>query len=187
VALALDLRELIDAWPDSSVDLDSDLANLMTEIRSTVPSFVGLSWHAVVGRESYSITLIAEGADPTDVRASLAIPLAAHVPHPGPNELILYAATPGSFDGLALDLGFTTVAGAARVALDQHLEIHDTGDAFATGAVVGQATGVLLARGYSYRAADDQLNQIMSEFGCTRRAAAERVLETSGPPAAPAA
>lgn len=178
MALVLDLAGLADALSDPSVDLGADLVDVATEMRASVPSLVCVAWNAVVAHESYTITVIVEGADPKNVHASLAIPLAGRPPSTGSSELVLYAGAPGSFRHLAANPTFLTVAGVTTLSVDRHLEIHDTGDPFATAAVIGRATGVLLARGYSYPEADDQLNQVMTELGCTRRTAAEKVLET---------
>ena len=91
----------------------------------------------------------------------------------------LFAGSPGAFVDLAADLAWLTGRPPKDFALDEHLRIpvpDESRVSLRASSVINQAVGVLIARGYSPRRADWQLDVQAAHAGTDRHTAAQVIL-----------
>ena len=118
----------------------------------------------------------------TDVRTSLGLTLPG-VDHgrASPSvDLVLYAATPGSFVDLTADLTWLTGRPTSDFALDRHLSVpggSDTRITLRAASVINQAIGFLIGSGYTLANARRELGIQADAAGTDRHIAARVILD----------
>lgn len=194
-ALATDLALLSATLSDPSEDLTTDLADtvllLAADARLAVRSFLGLTVTVTIVAHAdgaggtvgdtvpLRFTLLEDQAVPREVATSLLLPLPTAGAGQSQITVVLYAATPGAFVDMAADLSFLTGHGLADVELDQHRGL--AGEADITGLLeaessVGEAIGVLIARGRTREQAYAELDLLADDARTDRATEADRVL-----------
>ena len=152
--LVVHLADLSEALEDSGTDLQAVLAVLIDDLRSAVPSFLGLRMTITqqrTGADGLTLNFLPPAlAD--QVIATLMMPLnALGVSSPG-STVIFYAARSGAFVDLAADARFAYQLDG-QVVLDGHLPSPDNPAipsgifGFAEASSIDQAIGILIARG----------------------------------------
>lgn len=152
--LAAELDLLTQALDLPDTDIAQALTLLCTAAQAAVDSYLGLSVVINVDRSGFDLTVLEDGAQREHVRTSLLAPLSPAdsdtTTAPAAIALILYAATPGAFRGLAADLSWITGRSWTDYRLDEHLTVpaDDSSPApLAAASAINQALGVLIGRG----------------------------------------
>ena len=160
VPLAKDLRLLTRAL-DEDVAIDDVLGRLRLDARSAVSSYRGLTVSGVGDGHPFSFTVLEDGATPSVIMSSLLAPF----PASGGDTttaitIVLYSAVRGAFVDLAADLAWLSGRDLADFVVDRHLVPPDgeAGTHVAETAIINQALGVLLGRGYGMRTARELLS-----------------------------
>jgi hypothetical protein len=181
-ALAADLGILTAALDEPGADIAQSLNQLALNARAAVPTYLGLS--VIVGDDDHpSLSVdLADGVLAGDIRASLRLTLSGVIESREmlAVALILYAGSPGTFVDLAADLAWLTGRPSSDFVLDEHLHVpagSRTGMQLAA-AVINQAIGILIGRGYTPQLADCHLDTLAANAGTDRHAAAARILAT---------
>lgn len=158
-------------------EIDGALVRLWSDARSAVPSFCGLTI-SVLGRDApFTFTVLEGGASADEIKTSLFIPYPQARPDTAPAVAItLYARVPGAFVDLSADLAWLKGRDIADFVRDQHLAPPDgvSHTAVTDEAVINQAVGVLIGRGYTVREAEELLD---ADADVGRRGAAQAVLD----------
>ena len=185
-ALARDLALLSDAIDEGTahgarVDLVDSLGRAVRAARAAVSSYVGLSVTTGPADTDLRFTVIDDGVDPQEVRASLRVPFRP-TSHGGPAPVVIFfASTPGAFVDLAADIAWLTGRPPSELALDADLTVARDPDGVGTVAArsaVDQAVGVLLAHGRTPEQARAELARRASDdHGDLERAAAQVIVE----------
>ncbi len=177
--LSADLALLAQVLDRPRTDLAEMLRRLVTDARSAVSSYRGLSL-TTGGDAPFIVTLLQEETAAEDVRTSILVPLRHGTgPVDARPALILYAAQPGAFVDLAADLSWLTGIAPREYALDQHLSTIDlvpTGPPLRVASVVNQAIGVLIGRGHPPEQAREELAALALAAGTGPHGAAVDLL-----------
>ena len=174
-ALAADLSILTQALDDPDSDVVESVLHLARDVRSAVPSFLGLTVAVNDSDPPFTFTTIEDHVDPGDVRTSLMLALS----HDGAAaRVILYAGTPGAFVDLAADLSWLARRTLADCELDQHLilpAVAGTAAPLGAASAVNQAIGVLIGAGHTPEQAQRELD-VRAAITDTDRPTAARVI-----------
>ncbi len=176
-------------------DVSIELTELGAAVRETVSSFAGLHLTTVADGNPVTFTVFETVTDPTDLAASVRVPLQAAVDAATARTVLrLFAHHPGAFVDLAADLtvalGFdppVTGRAPAPTISDAALRIHLDADlppwttvtaiegltAFDT---VNQAIGVLIERGWSPSEAEPELDRLAAAAGVDLHTQARSVI-----------
>jgi hypothetical protein len=163
--------------------LTAGLSRLGAEVAGAVPSCLAVSIvPAGLGAE-ISVRTPVRAADPTPVRASLAVPLSAAEPW---DVLILRAGAAGAFLLLADDLGGLLGPGYPPIEVDHHLSAPGpTGESAATAladlGAVNQGIGALIDQGWPPGPARGELHRRADEADLSLGAASRVLLGSLAP------
>jgi hypothetical protein len=160
-ALASDLRILTDALDPPRADLETQLRDLIAQIRFANESFLGLSVTIVSGGEPFTILTFDTDAVP-EIRSSARLNLAGLCDVESGSALVLYASAPDSFAEFAVDLAPRLDVAADAIVLDAHLvpPVRTTAlTEIAATQRINQAVGVLIDRGFPPPAARVELHR----------------------------
>ncbi len=181
---AASLAELTETFDDPDIDIGRSLGRFADQVRSAVPSYLGVSVEMMTADTQRSVDAMEDSFVPGTIRSSVKIPTSTAL-GAGPERaggaqriaLILYAASPGALIDLAADLAWLTSLPLSDFALDQHLTGPESlsGSAAATS-VVNQAIGVLLARGRTPEEAEADIDGRAVRTGLTRQVVATAIL-----------
>ncbi len=144
-------------------DLAGGLDDLLADLVRAAPSAVGLEVHAVVAGQDVRLGRFLEGVRPSEVMASLRVPLLPDgdrpASGPAPTSVTFYATGPGAFVDLGADLAFARGLALGGLELDGHrpTSTRPGVQGLERVADVHRAVGVLLARGISPEQAYDRL------------------------------
>ena len=153
---AAELALLSETFDEPGFDLLRSLTRLADEVRSAVPSYLGMTVIMTTPKTRTAIDVMYETGHVVAARSSLTIPaslaLAGVLCLEGEEQpgviLIVYAAMPGAFVDLAADLGWLTAIPLADLVLDDHLDgPGPDGSSLAESSLVNQAIGALLGDG----------------------------------------
>lgn len=187
-ALAADLAALTEILDDRDLDPTDTLCRLVDETKLAVGSYLGLTVTITVSGRQFSFTVLESGTEPGDIVTSLRLPMPPAVPDddPAPSAVvILYAGKPGAFVDLAADLAWLTGRALNEIVLDQH-RTPPRADAapggLAAESLIDQATGVLVARGYTLEGAHREIDARAERLGVNRSGSVKDILnELNGP------
>lgn len=185
-SLAADLALLTAAQYDpaaaSSTDVAQTIVVFATDVRLAVPSFIGLTI-TVAERGEHGehapdrlvlrVRLLDEHMDADDIGTTLrlSVPTVSQQADRASIQIILYATRPGAFVDMAADVSFLTGSAFDSADLDQHRGMayeRDIMGVIQAESVVGEATGVLIARGHTREQAHAELD-VMAELANTDR------------------
>ncbi|MEO8851828.1 MAG: hypothetical protein ABI360_08880 [Allobranchiibius sp.] len=193
--LAAELDLLTAALYDPTSDFQADVAEtalvLAVDARLAVTSFLGLSIivteavNVATDRVLLRLTLL-DDASAGEIGSSLRLPGttdggAADQPT---IQLVLYAATPGAFVDIAAEIFFLTRHDSNDADLDQHLSLArepDITGVMHAGTVIGEAVGVLLARGHTHEEAYGELDALVATADTDRLTEATGILAALTP------
>jgi hypothetical protein len=179
--LAADLAVLTEALDDTAFDLAGCLRQLVVDIGSAVPSYVGLTFMNNEEQPA-SFTLLEPGTTATGVVSSVRMPLSLIVGS-GPDVVLLcYAGQPGAFVDLVADLAWLSGLGLADFVLDEHLSVAfepRIGESLLAASVINQAVGVLIGQGHTPERARSELEERANRAGIHLYAAAVLILATT--------
>lgn len=170
------LDTLSEALDDMGDDLHAVLAVLADDLRSVIPSFLGLS--ITVRMEDQPVTVTA--IDSPTAGASMLLPLAAISDLPTNGTLVFYAANPGAFVDLAADAR-AAYGLDGQVVLDRHLPIRAGSRSRGEQGLlercqINQAIGVLIDQGYPPDRARAELDRRSAAAGIDPHTAAQSLL-----------
>ncbi|OZC88499.1 hypothetical protein CH254_11300 [Rhodococcus sp. 06-412-2C] len=176
------LESMTDRIADPAVDLSGLLADLVGVAADSIGSLLSASLTVTI--EDYPFTLMSAVANTTArVRTSVSIPLGMDADEAACSELVLLAASQGSFEDLAADVGVLLHLDPAAVELDAHLSgTRDCGSPEPRWSI-DRARGVLLARGVVD--ADLELRRRSKRERCTLTESAQHVLAAARRPTGP--
>lgn len=192
-AAVMDLALLTDALHDPATSLAPDIMDtivaLVAGARTAVPSLLGLTvtiTTAEPGQEPADrvllrCTLLDQHTDRHHIKASLRLPHDSDGGSPGraSSTVALYAATPGAFVDLAADLSFLTGDELAAGELDQQVGVAlkpDITGVLQAERTIGEALGVLLARGRTRAQASAERDTLAGAAHTDRHTAAADIL-----------
>jgi len=179
-ALAADLALLTDALDAPGADITDAVRRLAIDAGLAVRSYLGLTVFTTGIDPNFTFSLMADGAQDHDVRASLMMPLSQmrRVDVGTDVTVVLFAAKDGAFVDLAADLAWILGCNLSDIAVDEHLVAGrlDTVESMTARSVINQALGVLLGRGMTPEQADDELDARAAAAGTDRHTAAARIL-----------
>lgn len=186
--LILHLSALTEALDEPGTDLQAMLAVLADDLRTAVPSFLGLVMTVTSDGHADGVTLNSLPPRSADaIGSTLMVPLdLLGVSGPG-GRVIFYAGRSGAFVDLAADTRFAFELDG-QVVLDRHLPtpehpIEQSGTSETTGSrTVNRAVGALISRGYTPEEAHRELHNHASRTGVSVFRAAEAILNSSTPP-----
>ncbi|MBL7495616.1 ANTAR domain-containing protein [Frankia sp. CNm7] len=186
-ALAADLAALTESLDEPGADISQTLRKIAADTKIAVRSYLGLSVILSVAGRRLTFTALEEDTEPEDIRSSLRMSLPPDVPAPedpaATISLILFAAAPGAFLGLATDLSWLAGdgggLGAIGFVLDEDLAVpHDP--AAPSGlkilSTIDQAIGVLIGQGDTPEQARQRLEMLATDTGIDRPTAADVIL-----------
>jgi hypothetical protein len=171
---------LTDALDRPGTDLSAVLAVMLDDLRSGIPSFLGL--RIAVVRPGGPVTLTTF-EDSATIRSSVRIPFQPVAHGAARGTIEFFAGATGAFDRLAQDVRSTFGLDGDVVVDDLPSHPLTSGPdptGLDTAAVVDQAVGVLIARGHDPDRARDELDRLAGQDGSSRRAAARRLLDDLG-------
>lgn len=187
--LALLSAALFDPRSESPVDIAQTALVFVADARLEISSFLGLTITATdhvdhsPGRVVLRLALLDEHVDPGDIKTSLRLPRATGGAGPGQMtiQIVLYASTPGAFVDIAADISFLNGRAFDSADLNRHLGL--AGEPDITGViqadtVVGEAVGVLLARGRTHQEAYAELDALCGAAHTDRVTEATGILAT---------
>jgi hypothetical protein len=166
-ALAADLADLSHNL-DDDVDLETRLHALTDGVKAAVPSYLGMTVTFVADGHDVSFTVREETEHVREITASLRIQLAGTRHGARDTQLVLYAAIPGAFVDLAVDVGYALTLDSATLILDGHLNPPDHESGFhglAALSAINQAVGVLIGRGHTIESAHNALRRSAAWYG----------------------
>jgi hypothetical protein len=182
-AVAADLAALSDALDRPGIDLADLVWQLGDRCAGAVGSYLGFSIRLVIDEVAVNVSLLEDFLDPSEILASVMVPLIALGDDALVGEIVVYAAVPGAFVDLAADLTYALRLGPDTIQLDRHLTPPDP----ALGALTAlsrqnQAVGVLLDRGYDANEALPELRRRATLDAITVDVAAQRLIDSARPP-----
>jgi len=179
-ALAADLDLLTDALDAPGADITDAARQLAIDAGLAVRSYLGLTVFTTGIDPNFTFSLMADGAQDHDVRASLMMPLSQMRRADVGTDVtvVVFAAKDGAFVDLAADLAWILGCNLSDIAVDEHLVAGglDTVESVAARSVINQALGVLLGRGMTPEQADGELDAQAAAASTDRHTAAARIL-----------
>lgn len=180
--LATALAALTQALDQPGADIAAGLDQLTADAAAAIPSYRGLSIVVSQPNEPFTVTVLATGAQPGDIRTSLLFTLRSRDGSDGhsPVDLILYGGLPGTFVDLAADIAWLTGQPLSALTLDEHLTVAaapDVATQLGAASEINQAIGVLIGRGLTAHEAGLRLDEIVGDHATDRQGAARIVLE----------
>jgi hypothetical protein len=176
-ALEADLH-LLSALSGLDDDIEGLLRGMVVDLKSAVPSAIGLSLTVHVSGQDVTLTTL-DDDDNRSVGASILVPLGAAAAPSDGTCVVFYAETPGAFVDLSADLGWTTGLPAGMILLDQHLLLPVEGSAM-TGlrelSAINQAIGMLIEQGSTPESARTELDRLAESLGTTVSSAAAEIV-----------
>ncbi|MGI8880256.1 MAG: hypothetical protein ACR2KJ_07055 [Jatrophihabitans sp.] len=185
--LAVEFELLTQALDLPGTDVAETLVRLVGDAQSAVDSYLGLSVAIIANRSQFDLTVLDEGTQPEDIRASLLIPLSSAADAstiPTSVALMLYAATPGAFVDLAADLSWITGRALTDFRLDEHRTppwSHSNPGPLGIMSTINQALGVLIGRGSIPEQAERDLYARAASAGIDPLGAATLILAALSP------
>jgi hypothetical protein len=160
-ALATDLRTLTDGF--DQIDLESLLAEFVTDVRRAVRSYLGVTLTVVDDGRPFTMTVMSDGAGPRDVVSSAALPLSTvDGAEPG-SQIVFYAGCAGGLVDFAADLSYALQLPLTAVELDRHRPPPSPDDGLVGLAEMmrlNQAVGILIEKGYTAEEAHLELGRV---------------------------
>jgi hypothetical protein len=162
--LAADLALLTAALEDPATDIMETVRQLARAAVQAIPSYIGLSLLIETDRHLVPLSAFEMSAGPDDVLTSLTLPLGLWLPIPTGAKpaativLTLYASVLGAFVDLASDISWLSAEDGAA-GLDQALPstISAAAVSIVELALINQAIGLLIGRGYTPDEAEREL------------------------------
>ena len=177
-ALTTDLALLSQALGTDDSDLETHLDALAADVKLAVKSYTGMT--ITIAFEHYTVSFnVHDNPTAPSTQTSLLIPLAALTTTDAAGTLVLYAATPGAFVDLAADLSYALGEEATALILDGHLpppDVQGRTTGLDTHVAINQAIGILIGRGHTPEAAQDELHRLAGLDHGDLRAAADQVI-----------
>jgi hypothetical protein len=193
-ALARHLTDLTAALDDPGTDLQAVLTVLIDDLRTAVPSLIGLlvtltppdADHQGLGAGDGVILNLLPPAQVDAVTTTLLLPLDAMGVFGAGSAVIFYAARPGAFVDLAADTRFAYGLDG-QVVLDGHVPPLGTApdigvSGLATASLINRALGVLIGMGHTPDDARRVLRHRADRDGIPLHQAAEQILHNPGSP-----
>lgn len=181
-AMAADLRALAEATVDEDgVDLRASLNDLCRSTDVAVRGFLGLALTVDHPAGQVTLTALRPAAETTAVTTSLHMVLSQCASGEPESTVTLFAGLPGAFDLLASDLKRLSPQHGRVSSRDAHLRLPPEAERHSVAqlAIVNQAVGILIARGWTLDDAREELRRRAFHDGVAVPASAQRIIDTA--------
>ena len=181
-AMAADLRALAEATADEDgVDLRASLNDLCRSADVAVRGFLGLALTVAYPAGQVTLTALRPAAETTAVASSLHMVLSQCAGGEPESTVTLFAGLPGAFDLLASDLKRLSPQDGRVSSRDAHLRLPPEAERHSVAqlSIVNQAVGILIARGWTFDDAREELRRRAFHDGVPVRASAQRTIDTA--------
>lgn len=177
--LAADLRTLTEALGPPGVDLEAQLRALITDIRMSNGSYLGLALTVVSGGVPFTILALDELLAAAGIRSSAKLPLPALCDVEAGSSIVFYAAEPVAFVDFARGVSIALGVEFDAIELDAHLTPPARTEALtaiAAATQANQAIGILIDRGFEPIGAQAELARLGAGLGPGPDAAALQII-----------